>query len=167
MKDMDNSNFTELEGNIDLSEVDGKYLTFWTDSQLFGVPIADVVQIVQMQEITEVPNFPYYAKGIMNLRDSIIPVIDLRLRFGKPEAAYTDRTCIIVTNIRNRLIGTIVDQVDEVTLIDEQAISQAPELTNHTTSQYLTGIGKQHGRVILLLDTDRILNGEQLDSLTQ
>lgn len=155
-----------IEEATDTSEMDGKYLTFWTDQQLFGVPIADVVQIVGVQEITVVPEFPSYAKGIINLRGSIIPIIDVRLRFGKEEIGYNERTCIIVTNIRGTLIGFIVDGVDEVTTIDDEEIAPPPRL-QMGGSEYLTGIGKHGGKVILLLDTRRILSDEQFDAVTQ
>lgn len=148
------------------SEMDGKYLTFFTEKQLFGVPIADVVQIVGMQEITQVPEFPSYAKGIINLRGSIIPVIDVRLRFGKPEKDYDERTCIIVTLIQETAIGFIVDAVDAVTSIDDENISSPPRVAGDYTGSYLTGIAKLEGRVVLLLDAQKLLSSEILTTLT-
>ncbi len=143
------------------SEMKGKYLTFFTDDQLFGVSIADVVQIVGMQEITEIPEFPHYAKGIINLRGEIIPIVDMRLRLGKPEAEYNERTCIIVTTINGRCIGLIVDQVDEVTDIKDELISPSPTVSGAGES-YLTGIGRLSNKVVLLLDTKRLLGNEEL-----
>lgn len=148
--------------NVDRSETDGKYLTFWTDGQLFGVPIADVVQIVGIQSITAIPDFPPYAKGIINLRGSIIPVIDVRLRFHKEEAAYDERTCIIVTNIDNKFIGFIVDSVDAVTNIGAENVSVPPTLSAETVNSYLTGIARLENRVILLLDTSKISSEESV-----
>lgn len=146
---------------VDTGEMDGKYLTYWTDSQLFGIPIADVVQIVGMQDITPVPEYPLYAKGIINLRGAIIPVIDMRLRLGRMEAEYNERTCIIVTNIGGREIGLIVDEVDEVTAIEDENISQPPAMGSGSTDDYLTGIAKHENRVILLMDTNRIFAGAE------
>ena len=94
-------------------ELGSKYLTYFTDGQLFGIPIADVVQIIGMQQITEIPEFPEYAKGIINLRGEIIPVIDVRIRLFKPVIEYSDRTCIIVTDVRGSYFGFVVEQVDE------------------------------------------------------
>ena len=150
----------------DTSEMDGKYLTFWTDGQLFGIPIADVVQIVGMQEVTQVPEFPAYAKGIINLRGEIIPIIDIRLRFGKPEIGYNERTCIIITSIKGVMVGIIVDSVNEVTSIQDEEISEPPHLTQSTENAYLTGVGKHEERVILLLDTQKILSMDQVDLLS-
>lgn len=154
-----------LQG-VDASEMDGKYLTFFTDNQLFGVPICDVVQIVGMQEITEIPEFPSYAKGIINLRGSIIPVIDVRLRFGKATRAYDERTCIIVTDINEVAVGFIVDEVDAVTDIDEDDISQPPQISGAAANSYLTGIAKQEGRVVLLLSPVKILTEETMSILS-
>lgn len=141
----------------DISEMDGKYLTFWTDKQLFGIPIRDVVQIVGMQEIAAIPEFPAYAKGIINLRGSIIPLIDVRLRFGKPETEYNERTCIIVTSICEKEIGFIVDAVNEVADIEEQDISDPPALSEDYANVYLTGIANQEGRIVLLVDATKML----------
>ncbi|MEG0839392.1 MAG: chemotaxis protein CheW [Hydrogenoanaerobacterium sp.] len=149
----------------DTSEMDGKYLTFWTDKQLFGVPIAHVVQIVGMQKVTEVPEFPYYAKGIINLRGAIIPLIDARLRLGKPEAEYNERTCIIVTNISEHYVGFIVDEVDAVITIADELIAPPPRLSGGTDG-YITGVGKLDGKVVLLMDTRKIVGTDELDLLT-
>ncbi len=160
----ENSIAEELE---DTDEMKGKYLTFWTDSQLFGVPIADVVQIIGIQEITPIPDSPSYAKGVINLRGSIIPVIDVRLRFGKTETGYGERTCIIVTNIEENYIGFIVDSVDEVTTISDDNISPPPRVSKDRTNTYLTGIGKVQNKVVLLLDTGKILNESEIDVVNE
>lgn len=99
------------------SEMEGKWLTFWLDRQLFGVSIANVEQIVSMQPITEIPEYPVYAKGIISLRGNIIPLIDLRLRLGKQEAEYNDHTCIIIISTKSGQFGFIVDEVDAVSSI--------------------------------------------------
>lgn len=159
---MDENYFEKIDTT---DEMKGKYLTFQTDGQLFGVPIADVVQIVGMQNITEIPEFPYYAKGIINLRGSIIPVVDIRLRFNKPEAAYTERTCIIVTNMKDNLIGFIVDEVDEVTSIEADQISAPPRMAENVAESYLTGIGKLEKNVVLLINTARVLGEQEMQLL--
>lgn len=164
MKGMEISDITNTETQ-DASEMEGKYLTFWTDKQLFGVPIAYVVQIVGMQDITQIPEFPYYAKGIINLRGAIIPVIDIRLRIGREEAEYNERTCIIVTNISDRSVGFIVDEVDEVTDISDEQIEPPPSLEGGV-STYITGIGKLANKVVLLMNTQRILGQDDFQMLT-
>ena len=151
-----------------VSEMNGKYLTFWTDRQLFGIPIRDVGQIVGMQEITELPYFPTYVKGIINLRGSIIPLIDVRLRFGKPEMNYTERTCVIVTSICKKEIGFIVDAVNEVAAISEEQIAPPPKVSDDCPNNtYLTGVAKQEGKIVLLVDAAKILSAEIMDSLSE
>lgn len=156
---------TEIAKNLD--ETRGKYLTFWADNQLFGIPIADVVQIVGVQTITSIPQFPDYAKGIIDLRGSIIPVIDVRLRLNKQEVPYDERTCIIVTSIQETLVGFIVDSVDEVAKIEDDNISNPPKLSKDTTNAYLIGIAKQQDKVVLLLDSKKILNDDEFAEITQ
>jgi purine-binding chemotaxis protein CheW len=148
-------------------EMYGKYLTFWTDDQLFGIPIADVEQIVGIQKITPIPEFPEYAKGIINLRGSIIAVIDIRLRLHKQEVPYNERTCIIIVNIQQNLIGLIVDAVDEVTKIADENISDPPKMATDVTNDYLTGIAKTEEKVVLLLYPDKILRNEEISEIAQ
>lgn len=153
--------------NMNAAEMDGKFLTFWTDKQLYGVPIADVVQIVGVQSITEIPEFPSYAKGIINLRGTIIPLIDVRLRFGKEEIPYNERTCIIVTSISDKEIGFIVDEVDEVTDIDNDDICPPPKIAgSENANSFLIGVAKQHDKVILLVNTGKMLSEDMLDTIT-
>ena len=104
--------FDEKEEDVNLDTE--KYLTFLIDKQYYAYPIKDVREIIEMQPITEIPEFPSYAKGIIDLRNKVVPIIDVRLRFYKPEIEYTERTCIIVLDIKDIQIGFIVDTVDEV-----------------------------------------------------
>lgn len=153
------SHAAELDG------MKGRYLTFLVDNQTFGIPIADVVQIVGVQEITKVPEYPSYAKGIINLRGSIIPLIDMRLRFHKEDKEYNERTCVIVTNIGGRSIGLVVESVDEVSALGDDEISPPPAVSADYTNRFLTGVGIHNKKIILLLDTQMILGRTELDSL--
>ncbi|MEG2087455.1 MAG: chemotaxis protein CheW [Angelakisella sp.] len=165
---MENTNLQSVSQKVvstDSSEMDGKYLTFWIDKQLFGVPIAYVVQIVGMQKITEVPEFPSYAKGIINLRGAITPLIDARLRLGKEEIDYNERTCVIVTDISDSSIGFIVDEVDAVMVIDNDLVSPPPRLEG-SGEGYITGIGKLENKVVLIIDTQKLIGVGELNVLT-
>lgn len=157
--------FTQEKDNMAEDMLEGRYLTFWTDKQLFGIPISDVVQIVGIQEITPIPEFPVYAKGIINLRGNIIPVIDMRIRLNKEEIAYNERTCIIVTKIMEVFVGLIVDAVDEVADIDDENISQPPKVSNDAANAYITGIGKLGEKIVLLLETGKILSENDVNML--
>lgn len=160
-EDMVDKNNTIKQSSL-IGNTEGKYLTFLTDMQLFAIPIADVEQIISITEITPVPDFPNYAKGIIHMRGSIIPIIDIRIRFNKPEAEYTDRTCIIVTAIGDRRIGFIVEGVDEVADIDSDEISSPPQVSSENSDSYLTGIAKHQDKLVLLLAIDKIISEKQL-----
>lgn len=139
------------------TDMEGKYLTFHTDQQLFGIPISKVVEIISMQEITPVPEYPSHIKGIINLRGRIISVIDMRIRLNKEEGIYNERTCIIVIDIAGRHVGFIVDEVKEVLDVACSDISERSQLTYTADNDYLTGFAKLGEDVILLLDMDKIL----------
>lgn len=153
-------------------ETEGKYLTFWVAKQLFAVSIANVEQIIGIQEVTEVPDAPAYAKGVINLRGTIIPVIDMRLRLNKPETTYNDRTCIIVARINQEQIGFIVDEVDEVTDIGAELVSPPPKMGD-AENRYLTGVARLGGengsaeKIALLLDISKIMSEGELSALSK
>lgn len=161
----DRINYIDIE-ELDEDTLKNKYLTFYTDNQLFGIPIADVVQIVGMQDITTVPEFPSYAKGVINLRGSIIPIIDVRLRLKKEEITYNERTCIIVTTINDSYIGFIVDSVNEVANIQIENISNPPRMGTDYINTYITGIAKLNSGIVLLMDLKKILNDKEIELIT-
>lgn len=148
-----------------------KWLTFRLDGQLYGASIIHTEQILSMMPVTAVPEYPAYAKGVIDLRGTIIPLIDLRLRFGKREAAYTEHTCIITCRVDEDLIGFIVDEVDAVLDIDDEQISPPPRVSEDPAARYLTGIARVAGengakeKIILCLDVTKILRREELCSL--
>ena len=158
-----------------LDESHMRYLTFLTDQQLFGLPITEVVQITQMQEIIPLPEQSHYVKGIINLRGQIVPVIDVRLRFGKEAVAPTERTCIIIAHVQGSDFGLLVDEVDEVVDIEAEQISTPPKIgaDSNTVNDYLIGIAQlkkcenQKDRVVLLLHAGKILGEGEVASLSQ
>lgn len=147
----------EKLNEADNIELQGKYLTFWTDNQLFAVPICYVEQIVQIQQITQIPEFPAYARGVINLRGMMIPVVDLRARLGKQEVEYNPHTCIVVLSQGEKLSGLIVDGVDEVAEIEDGDISPPPELGKDGMLNFLQGIAKTAQGVVLLLALEQVL----------
>lgn len=158
----------EMQVNPDL---DGKWLTFWLDNQLYGSSIVHVEQIVSMMPITEVPEYPHYAKGIINIRGEIVPLIDLRLRLGKKETEYTDHTCIIICRLQEHPIGFIADAVDAVRVIDPGMISEPPHMGEESVNRYLTGIARipsddgSPETLVLCLDTTKVLLRDEVDEL--
>lgn len=147
-----------------------KWLTFWLDKQLFGFCITNVEQIVCIQPITAVPEYPAYAKGIINLRGAIIPVIDLGERLGKPKMQYTDHTCIIINSVAGEQLGFIVDEVDTVIEIPGKAITPPPKVGEESVNRYLMGIARIEGeeldeKLLLCLDAEKILLEDELKAL--
>ncbi|MBN1345404.1 MAG: purine-binding chemotaxis protein CheW [Phycisphaerae bacterium] len=153
---------TIAEGGDDLG---GKYLTFKLADEIYGLEILKVREIVKIMDITLVPQMPGYVKGVVNLRGKVIPVIDLRLRFGLPEAEYTDETCIIVVNLGGTETGVVVDTVQEVADIRDSQIEPPPSVGHDVDTKFILGMGKVGERVNILLDIDRILGGEEIAAL--
>lgn len=159
---------TQLEENEDSNEK-GKYMTFKSGNEYYGLVIQYVSEIIQMQEITEIPETEDYIKGLINLRGKVVPVIDVRLRFKQEPLEYNDRTCIIVINVKSTVVGLIVEKIAEVVEIDEDNILPPPKIghTDKAQNKYVYGIGKVGNTVKLLLDPDRLLNDEELAALEQ
>jgi purine-binding chemotaxis protein CheW len=145
----------------------GRFLTFSLESQVFGIEIKYVTEIIGIQPITEMPEVPAYVKGIINLRGKIIPVIDVRLKFQKEPVEYNDRTCIVVVDIENISVGLIVDNVAEVMTIMDDNIVPPPEFKTGFQSRYIKGIGKVGSDVKLLLDCNRLLGEDEIEDLNQ
>ncbi len=134
----------------------GKYLTFTVEDDVYGIEIAYVTELVGIQSITRVPGMPDYVKGIINLRGKIIPIIDMRLRFKKPQAEYDDRTCIVVMEMGDMPLGLIVDTVLEVADIPDGEIVPPPQSLG-VRNRYVKGIGKTPQGVRLLLSCEAIV----------
>jgi purine-binding chemotaxis protein CheW len=144
----------------------GKYLTFALAQEEYGLPVLKVREIIKMMDITGVPQVPGHVKGVINLRGKVIPIIDLRLKFGLPAADYTERTCIIVVEVqletRRVMLGVIVDWVSEVLNIAPEEIDPTPDFGERLDTAYMQGVAKIKGTVKILLDLDRILSADTL-----
>lgn len=134
------------------------FLTFALDSQVYGVPLERVLEIIGMMPITPIPETPPYVKGVINLRGKVIPVIDARIRFRLPAKPYEARTCIIVVLTGGWSVGVVVDTVSDVVAIPPETTEPAPPVTV-SGDHYLGGLGKVGEEVRLLLDVDRFLAG--------
>jgi len=139
----------------------GKYLTFILGDEEYGVGVLKVREIIGVMEITVVPHTPEYIKGVINLRGRVIPVMDLRLKFGMEEKEYTDRTCIVVVEVAGQNgpihVGLLVDEVSEVMNIMSEEIEPPPDFGSGDEECNILGMGKLKGQVKILLDVDRIV----------
>ena len=144
----------------------GKYLTFALGHEEFGLEILKVREIIGYMAITAVPKTPAHVKGVINLRGQVIPVIDLRMKFGMNEAEVTEETCIIVVEItqgdRRFQTGIVVDRVKEVLDIEGESIEEAPQFGSNDETNFILGMGKVNGAVKILLDIDKVLGGDNL-----
>jgi len=152
-----------------MADREGKYLTFSLDREEYGIGILKVKEIIGMMRITPVPQTPEFVKGVINLRGKVIPVIDLRLRFGMESIDYNERTCIIVVEINTNSgkihTGIVVDSVSEVLNIKSSDIEDTPTFGTKLNTDYILGMAKMGGGVKILLEIDRVLSSQELDAL--
>jgi len=152
-------------------EREGKYLTFNLADEAYGIGILKIKEIIGMLPVTSVPQTPDFVKGVINLRGQVIPVVDLRLRFGMEAIEYAERTCIIVVEIDGQagtiMMGIVVDSVSEVLNIKGEDIESAPTFGTRLDTSYILGMAKMEGGVKILLDIDRVLNRDEVATLGQ
>ncbi|MDD5016660.1 MAG: chemotaxis protein CheW [Eubacteriales bacterium] len=139
----------------------GRYLTFNLGDEIYGIEIEYVTEIIGRQPITKIPEVADYIKGIINLRGKIIPVIDMRLKFKKEPIDYNDRTCTIVIDTQELIIGLIVDKVSEVISIEDEDVVPPPNQKTGICNKYIRGIGKIGGEVKLLLDCIKLFDEKE------
>ncbi len=154
----------------DMLEKEGKYLTFSLANEEYGIGILKIKEIIGMMSITTVPQTPAFVKGVINLRGKVIPVTDLRLKFGMEAMEYTERTCIIVVEIIGKsgntiMVGIVVDSVSEVLNIRGQDIEPTPTFGTTLDTDYILGMAKTEGKVKILLDIDRVLSSHEVEML--
>jgi purine-binding chemotaxis protein CheW len=143
----------------------GKFLTFFLAGEEHGIEILKVHEIIGMMPITCVPRTPQHIRGVINLRGKVIPIVDLRLKFGMESKDQTAETCIIVVHLQGVEVGIVVDKVSEVLNIAGGDIEDAPSFGAEVNTDYILGIGKSQGKVKILLDIDRVLAHTELSDL--
>lgn len=160
-----------LDETIGLDDEDedtqaNKYLFFRISKESYGIGIRHIIEIIELQRISVVPDMPRYVKGVINLRGKVIPIIDLRMRFDLEEREYDDRTCIVVCEIERVLIGFIVDTVEEVVEIPENQVEPPPSFKSASgRERYISGLGKIGEAVKILLDVEKIVRDESVKAL--
>jgi len=146
----------------------GKYMVFKTDGEFYGLELKCVNEIIGIQPITEIPEVEDYIRGLINLRGKIIPVIDVRIRFKQKPYEYTDRTCIIVVNVKDIIVGLIVEKIVDVVSIDDTEIEPPPSIsTSNGKNKYVFALGKSKENVILLLDPEKLLGTADYDMMEE
>ena len=155
----------ELTTALAAQNLAGKYLTFALGGESYAIPVLKVREIIRLTSITAVPQMPDYIRGVINLRGKIIPVMDLRLRFGFTGAASAEQNCIVVVQVKNpagqaTAMGLVVDAVEEVAQLAAADIEETPDFGAQVDTKYILGMAKIKGAVKALLDIDRVIGGD-------
>ncbi len=143
-----------------------QYLTFVLAEEVFAVDVARIREILEMPTVTKVPQVPGFMRGIINLRGCVVPVIDLRIKFGMPESVQTVNTCIIVVEVNmdgeNIVLGALADSVQEVIEMEPSQIEAAPHIGTHLKTEFIKGMGKHDGRFVMILDIDKVFSSVEM-----
>lgn len=148
-----------------------QYLTFKLDNEVFALDVATVREVLDFTTVTRIPRTPEFMHGVINLRGSVVPVVDLRLAFGMSATEKTVSTCIIVMEVRlegeTAIVGALADSVEEVIDLEPEQIESAPKLGTSIKTDFIRGMGKRESRFLMILDIDRVFSAEQLTDLRQ
>lgn len=148
-----------------------QYLTFKLDEEVFALDVAKVREILEYTNITKVPQTPDFMRGVINLRGSVVPVIDLRLKFGMSSTEQTINTCIIVTEVEmdgeTILLGALADSVQEVNEMEPAQIEAAPHIGTKLNTDFIKGMGKQDNHFVMILDIDKVFSSDDLASISE
>ena len=140
-------------------------VSFRLGNETYGIEITKIREIILVGEITQIPETPHYIKGLINLRSSVIPVIDLRARFSLPEGELGEESRIMVLNVAGRTIGIVVDSVNEVLRVSQSQVSPAPPTVASLGNHYMTGLVRLDEQLLILLDVDRLFGEEETAAL--
>ena len=146
-----------------------QYLTFKLDNEVFALDVATVREVLDFTTVTRIPRTPEFLRGVINLRGSVVPVVDLRLAFGMSATEKTVSTCIIVMEVRmegeTSIIGALADSVEEVVDLEPEQIEAAPRIGTSIRTDFIRGMGKRDSSFLMILDIDRVFSADQIDQL--
>ena len=152
----------ELNQQNGLATDENQFLTFQLGSELYGVDILRVQEIKGYTAVTKIPNTPPHIKGVLNLRGTIVPIVELRTKFGMPMIDYTMFTVIVVVVVKEKIMGLVVDSVSDVLNIDKRDIQVPPQFGTNVNVSFLNGIGRSGDKLVALLDMDRLLTDGEM-----
>jgi purine-binding chemotaxis protein CheW len=158
---------------MSVSSINGtrQYLTFQLDEEVFAIDVANVREILEYNSVTRVPRSPEYMRGVINLRGSVVPVFDMRLKFGMTGTQKTINTCTVVVEVsyegEDVIIGALVDSVQEVFELEADQIEPAPKIGTHLRTEFIRGMGKRDETFIIILDIDKVFSIEEITSIQE
>ncbi len=165
----DNHEKTEFEQNAASNHLSDQFLTFIMAGEEYGVDILTVQEIRGWESVTPIPNAPQHVKGVINLRGTIVPIIDLRLRFGLADVSYGPMTVVIVMKVESargkRIMGIVVDAVSDVYSLSMQEVRGAPDLGDHVNTSYIKGLVNVDSKMVILLDINELLGNDNIEDL--
>ena len=147
---------------METAQAGREYLSFGLGESQYGIDILKVQEIRGYEAVTRIANAPEFIKGVINLRDIIIPVVDMRIKFNLGEPVYDQFTVVIILNINGRVVGMVVDSVSDVTTLTADQIKPAPDMGGALNTDYLVGLGTVDERMIILVDIDRLMSSEEM-----
>ncbi len=155
--------YNDLNDAVDTNQ----YVTFLIGSEVYGVEVLRVQEIIGMTRVTQVPNSMHFMKGVINLRGTVVPVVDMRLRFAMDEKDYDNFTVILIVEVKGTMIGMIVDSVSDVVNIPVKDIQDTPHFSASIRTDYIKGIGRIEEDLVIVLDVDKILSHEEIEKIEQ
>jgi len=156
-----------MQATTAVREATREVLVFVLGAEEYGVDILKVQEIRGYEKVTPIPSAPEYLKGVVNLRGIIVPVIDMRLKFGLPNPKYDAFTVVVILRLASRVIGVVVDAVSDVVALGANEVKPAPQLGSVVDASFIAGLATQSDRMILLLDIEKLLSTGELNLLTQ
>lgn len=159
---LQNSQQTKQQASTDATLAGGEYLTFILGAEEYGIEILKVQEIRSYETVTKIANTPEFIKGVINLRGSIVPIVDLRIRFQLAQAAYNEFTVVIILNLGKRTMGIVVDGVSDVLDLQHTQISSMPELVSNIDTKYLIGLGTVDERMLILVDIEQLMSSQEM-----
>jgi len=144
-----------------------QWVTFKLKNEVYGINVMQVQEILRYSEIAPVPGAPLYVLGIINLRGSVVTVIDTRSRFGLEPCDITDNTRVIVIELESQVIGILVDSASEVVYLKTSEIDEAPNVGNEESAKFIQGVSNREGELLILVDLDKLLSDDEWDELKQ
>lgn len=152
----------QVEGQLGENALENQYLTFMLADEQYGVDILKVQEIRGWSGVTQIPNCPSYIRGVVNLRGAIVPILDMRRRFGMDEIEFTQYTVVIVVNVQNRTVGLVVDAVSDVVNLNEESLKSPPDFGTAIDSSYLRALAQIGTDMLILLNVDDMLRSSDL-----
>ena len=152
-----------MEHTMETGATAGEYLTFTLGDEEYGIDILKVQEIRGYDAVTKIANTPDFIKGVINLRGTIVPIVDLRIRFNLGKVEYDEFTVVIILNVSDRVVGIVVDGVSDVIALTADQLKHAPEFSASLDMQYITGLGTVDERMIIVMDIEKLMAGRDMD----